>query len=397
MMASGRARRFGLRLSLVVAACTAPIASVAAQPPLVRDSAGIRIVQNGARLKAPLVFRLGTTPSLEVGGIEDSPEVEFNHNQGFLTGARLSNGGLAVIDTDRLQYFGPDSRRVRVVGRHGRGPQEFLYLTAICRTRGDTVVVADSHNRRFSVVDGSGNVVRTFLANDLRLPTHSFCFSDGTLVLTRMVLSTGFGITRVQLQRVRLDGSVVNQIGDYPSPTFNAYTQSIPRAVAMGQRLYYGDGTSGEVLVLSPSGSLLTIIRSADPRIRITQADAEKRLNATIRPLGSAAERDKFAERLRSRPYPSTWPAYDRIHVAPDGTLWVQDYEVTPSRADSWTAFDSSGRLLGRLLIPGPTKGDMMVEVMGFGTNEILLRRRDSMAAVHLAFYPILRVDQQKQ
>jgi hypothetical protein len=383
--------RIGLRLPAAVLLLQAVSATAApAQLPRVRDSAGVRIVENGARLKAPVIFRLGTTPLFEVGGLEEKPDVEFSHNQGFLTGARLSGGGLVVIDTDRLQYFDAASRRVRIVGRRGQGPKEFLYLNSICRTRGDTVVVSDSHNHRMAVVDEAGRIVRTFPADGLRIPPYTFCFNDGTLVLYRN--ETAFGTTRVQLQRIRLDGSIMNQIGNFPTRETDFWTQSMPGVVAQGQKLYYGDGHTGQVLALGMTGSLLAIIRSADPRVRITQADAEKRLRASFRPLGSAAQKSAFVERIRAKPYPSTWPAYDRIHVAPDGTLWIQDYRVSRPGADGWTAFDSSGHMLGRLLIPKPTNGDIGLEVMGFGTNEILLRRRDSMFAVHLAVYPILKL-----
>jgi hypothetical protein len=130
---------------------------------------------------------------------------------------------------------------------------------------------------------------------------------------------------------------------------------------------------------------------SDDPRVRITEAVAEQRRNATFRPLGGAAQRSAMQERMRATPYPETWPAYGRIHDAPDGTLWVQDYKVSFPAPDVWTAFDSSGRLLGRLQMPSPATGDIALEVMEFGTNEILLRRRDAEFAVHLAVYTVIR------
>jgi len=146
-------RRSAILLLLLAAGST----SAASQPPVVRDSAGVRIVQNGARSRAPVVLRVGTT------------------------------------------------------------------------------VVSDNHNRRFSVVDRSGRIVRTFTANESRMP---------------------------------------------------------------------------------PSSA------SDDPRVRITEAVAEQRRNATFRPLGGAAQRSAMQERMRATPYPETWPTagYTWLRTAHSGS-----------------------------------------------------------------------------
>lgn len=47
------------------------VADVAAQDARTRDSAGVRITENPARMDAPVRFRPGDKPLLEVGGLED--------------------------------------------------------------------------------------------------------------------------------------------------------------------------------------------------------------------------------------------------------------------------------------------------------------------------------------
>ncbi len=358
--------------------------------PVVRDSAGVRIVENTARLRAPVVFRLGPTPLLEVGGIEGNPDMELNHLQGYLRGVPLSGGGLAVIDMVRVHYFNAQAARIRITGRKGRGPEEFLYLTAICRTRGDTLVVGDNHNRRLGVLDSAGTIVRTIAQADLGGPPFGFCFDDGTFVLLRDLGGSAEGPGSIRLTRVRLDGSVANVLGDFPGRTIDFVTRSEVVVVAAGQRLYYGDGTSSELKVYDTTGTLLSIIRSADPSLPITEKEKERRLARTIPKNVSGSERAARLERLRARPHAFTWPAYGRVHLTPRGTLWIEDYQGPNSAEPGWTAFDSTGRMLGRLMLPTPARGRRSLDVISFGDTQVLIRSRDVDRAAFLTLYPIL-------
>jgi hypothetical protein len=358
--------------------------------PVVRDSAGVRIVENTARLRAPAVFRLGPEPLLEVGGIEGNPDIEFNHLNGYLRGVPLSGGGLAVIDMVRVHYFNAQGARIRITGRKGSGPEEFLYLTAICRTRGDTLLVGDDHNRRLGVLDSSGAIVRTITQADLGGPPFDFCFDDGTFLLLRDLGGSAESPGSIRLTRVRLDGSVANAIGDFPGRTLDFVTQSGVVVVAAGERLYYGDGTSSEVKVYDRAGTLLSIIRTADPSLPITEKEAERRLARTIPKNVSASERAARLQRLRALPHAITWPTYGRVHVTPRGTLWIEDYQGSNSARAGWTAFDSTGRMLGRLRLAVAAKGRRSFEVISLGDAAVLMRSRDADRAAYLTLYPIL-------
>ena len=143
---------------------------------------------------------------------------------------------------------------------------------------------------------------------------------------------------------------------------------------------------------LSPEGKLLSVVRSDDPLVAISDADAERRLAMTIPNNVSAAERSSRMDRIRALPHAATWPAYSRLLVDPTGRMWVEDYRMTYPAPDGWTAFDPSGRLIGRLVIPAPATGERPPEIISFGVDEILLRRSDGDGAAHLTLYPIVRV-----
>jgi hypothetical protein len=366
-------------------------ATATAQEARSRDSAGVRIIENSARQDAPVRFRLGDKPLLEVGGIEPNPDEEFEHKQGYLRGVRLSNGGLAVMDVSRVHYFDASGKRTRIVGRRGGGPEEFQYLTSICRTRGDTIVLNDSHNRRLSILDGSGRILRTIPQGDNGSAPFDFCLDDGSFVLQRSIGELGARQHRVT--RLRTDGSVVSLVGTFDANGFDMVTMVAPTLAASGDGLYHGDPFASEIREYDSSGSLRRVIRTADKGDRITDAEAEKRMAMTIPRNVTAAERTARMERLRARPYARTWPVFRHLTIGSDGTIWVQDFNKTYPSPDGWTAIDSTGRIVGRLVIPAVPERTIRPEVQSFGRDYVMLRRFDADGATSLAIYPLVRTD----
>lgn len=55
----------------------------------------MQIVENASRATAPIVFRLGTKPILELGGLQQNPDDEFT-NFSQLRGVLLRAGGIAI-------------------------------------------------------------------------------------------------------------------------------------------------------------------------------------------------------------------------------------------------------------------------------------------------------------
>jgi hypothetical protein len=388
-----------IRIATILALFVTSV-SGAQSVPRIRDSAGVRIIENGARLSAPVRFALGTKPLMDVGGLEDNTANEFNHKQGYLRGVLLSTGDLAVIDVNRLHFFDPAGKRKRIVGREGSGPGEFRYLTGICRTRGDSIVVTDARNSRLTVLDGTGSYVRDIVNPDpsAYLPFNG-CLGDGTFVLqrfTRMPESRSIRVTRH-----RLDGSVVDSVGPFDAGPYDMATQREAQVIAAGKSVYFADGF-GDVRVFAVSeprqaalvpareGTLRqTIIRSADPLVGITDEDREKGWMSTI-PTNTPSDQVKQRmDRMRAMPRDKTWPAHFRAQVDPAGRVWLEDYP-RPNGVRGWTAFDADGKLLGRLIIP--SQAGKRFDVVGFEGDRLLVARYDDDGAAHLTLYPILPV-----
>lgn len=366
--------------------------SLHAQAPTVRDSAGVRIVTNPALVAAPETFRFDPSPTLDVGGLEDNPELEFKSNQGYLRGVFLSDGTLAATDEWRLQFFNPRGMRLGIVGTKGAGPGEFRYIIGICRTRGDTLVVHDSHNARNVVISPARSVVRTFPAGSNGALTFSSCFADGTVVLSHSEYDRTTGTMTMQYRRARLDGTIVNALLSAPPTRLDQVTSAEHAVATAGRRFYHALPDSAHITAYDVTGQPVLVIRYGGTPERITDADALRRMSYAIpggrKPTEAeiAASKAEGLRRWKSGPHAEYWPTHGRIHVDDQGRLWVNQYRKNMDAPDVWVAFAADGRMIGKLVLP-PRR----MQVIGFGNDAILVRTFDDDGATHLALHSIRR------
>lgn len=126
--------------ALLTLACATPDGS----PPtaMVRDSAGITIVENEAPGPTTPEWTLTTEPTLELGVLDGDPAQQFN---GVVSALRLSDGRLVIGDSGskEVRFFTADGRHLRSVAGPGGGPGELRFLIAVSRLHGDTLIVSD--------------------------------------------------------------------------------------------------------------------------------------------------------------------------------------------------------------------------------------------------------------
>jgi hypothetical protein len=386
-MGAGSMRSIYSLLLLVVAT------SLQAQAPSVRDSAGIRIVMNPALSAAKEVFVFQREPSFQVGGLEDDPDKEFKSNQGYLRGVFLSDGTLAVTDEWRLQFFDRQARRLAILGGKGAGPGDFSYIIGICRTRGDTVVVHDSHNARNVVIAPDRKVVRSFPSEPDGRLTSSSCFDDGTVVLSHSEYDRATRVSSIRYVRARLDGAVVNPLLSTPPTRYDLITATGEGVATAGQRFYYSASRSSEITAYSPNGRPVLIIRYAASPEKIADAEALERMAYVLPRDGSkpteayiAAARAEAFKRWKDGPHPEYWPTHGQIRVGSNGLLWVNLYQRTRNAPGVWVAFGADGRMIGKLVLP-PGR----IEVIEFGNESVLMRTYDSDGATYLVSHAITR------
>lgn len=107
----------------------------------------------------PGVFGLDATPMLTIGASDGNPQLMFHQAHA----ARRTADGLVVVadgGSRQLRWFGPDGTPVRVAGRQGDGPGEFVGSLALIPWAGDTIAAVDRGNRRVSLLTAAGEFQR---------------------------------------------------------------------------------------------------------------------------------------------------------------------------------------------------------------------------------------------
>jgi hypothetical protein len=353
-----------------------------AQAPRVRDSAGVRIIENGSRTTAPRAFRLAEKARDDIGGLKDNPDDELSVHNAYFGEVRLTNGTHVAMDATRLRFFDAAGKQVRVVGREGHGPHEFTQVVSLCQTRGDTLVASDSRNTRMEVLDRDGTFVREFQVGVTDYVTDA-CFADGTFLVREYHREAGAG-SPMHLVRRRLDGAVANVLGDFAVPQFSMFLLSEASVTVSGNEFAEADPARSQVAVYDTAGKLVRIVRTADPVARITATEASE-----MKPL--AYGMGPGARPTSDFPKPETWPAFRAVKSDPSGRLWIEDYPRRRTDPQVWTGFDRTGRMLGNVIFPAAVnRGDP--RVIAFTADGVVMVREDADGARHLSTYLLVPV-----
>ena len=148
-----------LILLVGVAACDP---SSSSRDVTVRDSAGVRIVENHKPTRqGDEGVAVAPAPSLVIGAPDGPPEQQLYQVQDATV---LPDGNLAVLNSgaSELRFYSPDGEHVKTVGREGEGPGEFRtpeWLAVVV----DTLMVYDPFqgNGRLSLFEMTGEFIRS--------------------------------------------------------------------------------------------------------------------------------------------------------------------------------------------------------------------------------------------
>lgn len=301
--------------------------------PVVRDSAGVRIVENSAPAWGEDEgWRVAAGPRVDIGLADGDPEYQFGRVVGAL---RLADGRVAVADgqANHVRYFDAGGRHLATAGRPGGGPGEFEGLMRLLRLPGDSLAAWDWSNR-LSVFDPAGEFVRPVTLRSWEgstVPQVEGVFADGGLLVTPM-FDRVFRPTRepvrdtIVLVRYAADGSHGDVLGRFPGEesvvvTFSAggggaFRDVVPfgrntfRAVR-DSLLYVADSERFEVSVYGPDGRLRRVVRKThvEPAVTIPAAPGAE-------PRGDVVPRDDARPRRdpggpRGKPVGERLPAHD--------------------------------------------------------------------------------------
>ena len=319
--------------------------------PTVFDSGSVRIVEYEKLSETPVV--LEEKPHLILGGTGANPEEELDPKHPFLHPTRLGNGEWVVSDRTRLVFFGSDGRFVRSAGKQGPGPGEFAQLGWVCPQPDSSLLAVDWSERRLSTWSANGS----FLGASARpgFVLEDSCFPDGSLVMpVDPSPSQGIGSAftdsmrtqgLVEYVRIAKDGAIRRSLGWHrrsemmraDNGSIHSYLVSF---LSRDRGYYVGDARDYEIRGFKPNGNLELIVRVKQFAAAGVPRAKETGVRSTIKVDAKASATEQPRTPLRP-------PPYLKLRSDQNGRIWVQEYRTLKT----WTVFDSSGCLMGRLIL----------------------------------------------
>lgn len=339
---------------------------------VVRDSAGIRIVQNERPAwREREAWRVSADPVVEVGVTEGEAAYQFGEVADAL---RLGNGTLLVADgqANELRAFDANGRFLRTIGRRGGGPGEFAGLSHLMLLPGDTVAAFDYRAGRLSFFAPSGDFVRSVNLGPLdgRLPPKPVgILGDGSLLVAPMFNPSFTNSPKpsrdtITLARFSADGkqaaSLARVLGEETitlASSQMATRQRVPFGLgswyaAQGARVLVADNARYELAERAPDGRVTRLIRRAAEREPVTEADREAFLEQRRAAASSAGRFREAQERvIRAMTFPERKAHFTGLLLDPAGNAWVER-PAAPGADTPWDVFDAQGRWLGTVAVP---------------------------------------------
>ncbi len=385
-----------LLLVFVLAACDSPSDASEERPAVVRDSAGVQIVENGDPLwTAATRWTIDSAPSLTIGVEEGDPQREFFR---LIDVRRLSDGRVAALNagTSELRYFSPEGAYLCTSGREGAGPGEFEHMAWMQLLDEDSLLVYSyGGGGRLSLIGPDGSFVRTIAiprVPDVQYVQPNGVLSDGALLL-RSGRSYGMEATSGTHSDSAIlivhDGSTERaRIG--PLPSSQAAVVRSENSMTVSSLVF------GKSLVLGFGAGLLYV--GTSDRYEISAHDTLGRLTRSIRldrapePVTAAAISHTESTRLANAEtenaramskalfeqmdFPATMPSYAEILVDRSGNLWVARYDYLPGPR-TWDVFNAEGQLLGAVRVPDGFRLRMISdgEIIGISRDELEVQR----------------------
>lgn len=390
-------------LGVTLAACSPGDRTAA--PPVVSDSAGVRIIENTARAcPGGDSWAPPAQPVLSIGAVEGPPEYLLS----FVRGAgRLGDERIAVADagSSSIRFYSSDGAFLSSSGRQGRGPGEYLDIARLGRLPGDTIVVVDGMAQRISFLDSSGTYVRSIglplvegfynaglynavgIRDDGRILAYStsgrgFREEDaGRLIRDSLHFfwfdRTGerggrlIGLPGAPRWGLRVGGAV-----SFPYVPFGGG----PVSGVGRDRFVVGRGVEAELLVFGADGELDRVIRWAGGR-RASGSEVDLLHDAMLGSDVTDAQRRANRRLLSEAPLPDRLPAARDVVVAETGHIWVERYRAPWELESIWEVFDRDGVWLGTVHAPPRFR------LHEIGRNYLLGTWRDELNVEHVRLY----------
>lgn len=381
-----------LLITFMAAACRGEVAEGGAgdlPQPVVRDSSGVRIVENAEPAAAG--WRADAEPLFTVGWAPDDPTFTWTQS-----GRVLPDGGALVGDfgSGTLYRLASDGSLAATWGRKGEGPGEYQAFEAIILS-GDSILVSDGRLGRVTALSSDGEVLATHRLPGAGLNHVSSILSDGSLLVvpgegyssapevrpewvfeTQPILAAdveaGTADTVAVLPHLRRWYGVR---GGTPGPVHVK-----GRAGGFVDGFAFARTDEAEVAWYDGSGRLVQVARWAEDPVPLTTDRKTRMVRAYdewYRAQG--ADESLIADRLAQleeglERYEGPIPYWDSFLVDRRGNAWLREYPVIPVEPSAtWRVVTRDGVFVGRVDLPD------VIAILDVTDDRILAVRYDEL------------------
>lgn len=383
----------------------------AASVPVLRDSAGISIVENrGAVWAEAERWRVADAPLVDIGVLEGDSRYQLFR---VVDATRLSDGRIVVANagTSELRYYDATGEHLLSAGGSGGGPGEFQQLSWIDAAPNDSVVAYDLQLGRLSTLDATGHFVGSRgMQSDAEAGRLLAVgrFSDGSHLVRAAgprlgrTLESGFQRFPVTLYHATGPDARLDSLGRFPGSEQYIFVQesggrissiqlvrpSYVHRLALavyGDRFYVGPQDTYEIARYSTSGAPERRIRWTGRDLEMTPELIERYLADRLADAETEEQRREIEQWFRDMEFPETVPAYSDIEVDAYGNLWVEEFRRPGEEANRWLVFNTEGRLLGVVELP------VGLEVFEIGADFVLGGWQDELEVEHVQLFELVK------
>lgn len=338
------------------------------------------VVYVGGLSAQPAQVKIDSRPSLTVTEVAESPLYR-------VTDAILLDSGTVLI----ADHNGRRLSRVSVGDGRGRIWQavpagatgEFQSFTSLLRMSDQRVAVWDSHRATLVLLGDDGGIVSSRRLRDppaLKLSTGSArqlmrvvgAFSNAELLASSYggPVDPSEGIFRkvVPMYLVGQSGHPIERDSTFLFERFQFLggTYVVLADLPFGRRganavwrdrWYYTDGTRFEVQIRDADGQVFGRLSNRTRRRVVVSSQMIIAFKQDRLSSGSVASRADLKRALEWVTFPGLAPAYHRLSIDTDGTIWAQVWSPKDGPTE-WDLFRPSGELIGS--VSGPANLDLM-------------------------------------
>ena len=399
-----RMRRIGTLLLAAFAAGCGPGESPGdddgGAAPIVRDSAGVRIVQNGPT--QPGGWRMQTSPLFTLGWRSDEPTFTW-----VQSGRILPDGGALVGDfgAGSIYKIGPTGSVLATWGRKGEGPGEYQALDAIL-LRGDSIVISDGRLLRVTILSLTGRVLVTRPLTGRFLHQVSSILNDGRLLLIpgdgySALLETRpeWVFERQPIIAAAMDGGRVDTLAQLPHLRrwFGTRGGSPGPVSVKGRAGGFVDGFAWsradepEVRWYDGMGNLVQIARweeEPDPLTPEFRRRVAARLEESLRSRN--AEEPVVAARLAELEdeldrHDGPLPYWDEFTVDRQGNAWLREYSLPGEPSVRWRVITHDGTFVGWIDVPD------VISILDITDDRVLAVRLDELDVPAVVMFELFK------